>query len=125
MNKLLIVSGPKSGSTIELKNNLSIGRGQTSDVRIMDSTLSRRHAMLEVIDGIWQIRDLGSSNGTYVNDVKVRDVTALQDGDAVRLGSLKLNFISEMLSERIPNVDIKWDAEAEGATNVENVLVDV
>jgi len=124
MNKLLIVSGPQSGWTIELKNNLSIGRGKSADVRIMDNTLSRRHAMLEVIDGIWQIRDLGSSNGTYVNDVKVRDVTPLQNGDAVRLGSLMLNFFSDLQSETIPNVDITWDAEAEGGTIVKNVLVD-
>ncbi|MFL5461892.1 MAG: FHA domain-containing protein, partial [Gemmatimonadales bacterium] len=51
--------------------NLVVGRGVTSDIAIYDPTISRRHAELVVgADGV-QVKDLGSSNGTFVNGARI------------------------------------------------------
>ncbi len=120
----MIISGPNTGSTIELKKDLSIGRTKSADVLIRDNALSRQHAMLEMIDGLWHIKDLGSSNGTFVNDVAVGAATPLKNGDVVRLGSLALRFFSNSQCETEPRVDITWDDGGEGSTIIRNVMVD-
>jgi pSer/pThr/pTyr-binding forkhead associated (FHA) protein len=67
------VSGPYFGKVIPVPGRLVIGRGSDCDLVLDEPEMSRRHAMVEVTPaGIW-LRDLGSSNGTYVNGVQVRD----------------------------------------------------
>jgi pSer/pThr/pTyr-binding forkhead associated (FHA) protein len=124
MSKLKIISGPQSGSAIELKNGLIIGRGKNADACFMDITLSRQHAKLEHVDGNWELRDLGSHNGTFVNGVAVRAGTPLQDGDEVHLGGLVLKFCTEPESAVVPDVDVKWDAGTAETKILENVSVD-
>ncbi len=67
------VSGPYFGKVIPVPGRLVIGRGNDCDLVLDEAEMSRRHAMVEATPaGIW-LRDLGSSNGTYVNGVQVRD----------------------------------------------------
>jgi DNA-binding winged helix-turn-helix (wHTH) protein len=61
---------------------------------IPDASLSRRHARITVRAGIATLEDLGSKNGTFVGDKRVTGPTVLTDGDAVRLGLVKLVFRS-------------------------------
>jgi hypothetical protein len=69
-----------------------IGRGSEADLRVDDAGVSRNH--LEVLLGREVLlRDLGSTNGTYVNGVQVGEV-ALKDGDVVRIGGTALTFRS-------------------------------
>ncbi|MDJ0816573.1 MAG: SpoIIE family protein phosphatase [Desulfobacterales bacterium] len=124
MTRLVIKSGPQSGESIELNRSVSIGRGKNADVRLADNTLSRRHALVEVINGIWQIRDLDSSNGTFVNDVMVQDATLLRDGDAVRLGSLVLEYHAEPQSADAALAGITLEAGGEATTIIASVPVD-
>ena len=63
------------------KKQLSIGRNPDNDLVIAKSFVSRRHVRLYVEDGIWQLKDLGSKNGTYVAGEKV-DRAVLQVGDS-------------------------------------------
>lgn len=53
------------------ERQFSIGRGSNADIRIKDSTVSRFHASVQFIEGKWWIRDMNSSNGTFINDKKV------------------------------------------------------
>lgn len=69
-----------------------IGRDPRSAVWLDDESVSRRHAMISVDDTVARVQDLESTNGTFLNRVPLESVTALQDGDIVRVGSLKLTF---------------------------------
>jgi adenylate cyclase len=70
-----------------------IGRAPTCDVVVNDSSVSRRHAQLSVLDGMCTVVDLGSRNGTYVNGQQI-DSAQLNDGDRVVLGQFPLKLRS-------------------------------
>src|SRR5687768_10817816 len=60
---------------------LLIGRGEDCDIRIPDHSVSRKHARIEPApDGV-QVTDLGSTNGTFVNDRMIQGTVLLHDGD--------------------------------------------
>lgn len=71
-----------------------VGRAVECAVRTDDAMVSRRHSLISYIDGRYWIEDLGSSNGTHVNDVRVQR-QALTHNDVVRCGSLWLRYIEE------------------------------
>jgi len=95
--RLKIVNGPKAGSTVDLAEAVQIaGRNDPPDIVVeIDLTdaelgeppmMSRRHAELEVVDGHVQIRDLGSTNGTFLNGEKLTPLeTHVIESDGVRL----------------------------------------
>jgi hypothetical protein len=64
----------------------TIGRIPDNDLMIADSSLSRRHAVIETFDSVVQISDCGSQNGTLVNGVPVVGGVELRDGDVITLG---------------------------------------
>lgn len=70
----------------------SLGRGADVDIRIDDPGVSRHHCQIELGNEA-VLRDLGSTNGTYVDGVQVAD-TVLRDGSVIRLGSTSLTFRS-------------------------------
>src|SRR5262245_61072457 len=55
-----------------LKTKLLVGRRDSCDIALRFPNVSSRHCELELLDGYWMVRDLGSSNGTKVNGVRVR-----------------------------------------------------
>ena len=86
--------------TIELRPGASlvVGRAPSSDAPVIDSTVSRRHAELMASEGGAEVRDLGSSNGTFVNGARV-DRAPLAVGDVVRFG--KVGFrVAELTAPR-------------------------
>jgi pSer/pThr/pTyr-binding forkhead associated (FHA) protein len=82
------------GNEYELDSSpLTIGRGNQNDVPIDgDEFASARHVRIEPRrDGVW-VHDLGSTNGTYVNGVRIDRPRKLLDGDVVRVGETELRF---------------------------------
>jgi DNA-binding winged helix-turn-helix (wHTH) protein len=69
-----------------------IGRHDQATVHIDSYTVSRHHAELEVTDTCARIHDLGSKNGTRVNDEKISGPTVLSDGDRIGIGAATLVF---------------------------------
>ncbi len=65
---------------------LSIGRAPGSVLRLSDITVSRFHAQLSASGSGWSLRDLGSSNGTWVNGRRVTGKSPVHPGDQVRFG---------------------------------------
>ena len=92
---LLVKRGPTAGSTFLLDDDMSsAGRNPDSTVFLDDVTVSRKHAVFERrADGAWFVRDVGSLNGTYVNNEQV-DETKLASGDEVQVGKFKLTFFA-------------------------------
>jgi len=73
-----------------------------SDVVISDSEVSRRHASITWEKGKPIIRDLGSTNGTFVNGVRITAPQALRDGDTIGLGKVQLGFQSPAVAGAYP-----------------------
>jgi DNA-binding winged helix-turn-helix (wHTH) protein len=69
-----------------------IGREGEGVILVKSSTVSRRHARIQVDGTGGTVEDLGSKNGTYVNDRRVDGPTPVADGDQVRIGSLLFTF---------------------------------
>jgi Nif-specific regulatory protein len=83
--RLVAISGPLEGATFPIESELSIGRDRQNTLAIEDRVLSRRHFAIQVADGKCSLRDLGSSNGTYVNGLPVTS-RMLNDGDQITAG---------------------------------------
>jgi pSer/pThr/pTyr-binding forkhead associated (FHA) protein len=71
---------------------LEIGRGEDCEVRLPDTYVSTYHARIYNRDGAWYIEDLGSTNGTYLNQRKLTTPAELRAGDRVRLGKTTLEL---------------------------------
>ena len=72
-----------------------IGRGKHCDIAISDMFLSDEHFQIWYEDGVWYIADMGSRNGTLLNDVRLKKVQPLSDGDEISFGGLKFVFEEE------------------------------
>ena len=69
---------------------LEIGRADTCQVVLDDTYVSQVHARIFPRDGEWVVEDLGSTNGTYLNRVKVTQPSPLAVGDEIRIGKTTL-----------------------------------
>jgi len=66
---------------------LIVGRGKGCDIHLDDAAASRRHCVITTSEGTIRIADLGSKNGTYVNNRRIgKEVVRLQRGDVVTIG---------------------------------------
>ncbi len=92
MNYVLqVVRGRSANTTLKLSDGVtSVGRHDDCWIRIKSSQVSRRHCEIFESGGKLTIRDLGSSNGTYVNGKRVLGQQALTPGDEVTLGAVTL-----------------------------------
>lgn len=89
---LEVREGPLAGKSFRLDGYpVIIGRRDSCDIVLPDGSVSRRHARLEPHKEGWVITDLGSSNGTFVNGVRIRS-TSLSPGDTVKLGATLCAF---------------------------------
>jgi pSer/pThr/pTyr-binding forkhead associated (FHA) protein len=78
------------------KPMVTIGRAQNSDVVLDHATVSRQHATIKLEEDQFRIYDLGSSNGTFVGEQRVREPVTIEDGAMVRFG--KVAFIFKIVS---------------------------
>lgn len=76
------------------KDQFVFGRGQDCDVVVEEHTASRRHAKIVRKGDHWMVMDLGSTNGTYVNEKKIQ-ILKLKSGDRVRVGRWTFKFFNE------------------------------
>jgi pSer/pThr/pTyr-binding forkhead associated (FHA) protein len=78
--------------SIILRPVTALGRAKDNDVVMEDPFTSSNHAMIIWRDGSWWIEDLGSHNGTFVNDVMALKAVKLEDGDIICIGQTSLRF---------------------------------
>ena len=84
---LVVISGPSFGEMYKLKGDRSVlGRGERTDIRVLDDGVSREHAAIERDGGKMVLVDLGSTNGTFCNGTRVQRQD-LTDGDKISIGA--------------------------------------
>lgn len=85
---LIARAGPAAGRSFQLSvGETHIGRSTKNDIVLEDPEVSRQHALIREQGGYFTIQDLGSTNGTFVNDRRIFAPTPLWPGDRIRLGS--------------------------------------
>ncbi|HAX68833.1 MAG TPA: FHA domain-containing protein [Anaerolineales bacterium] len=77
---------------------ITLGRDPGCDIPLMDDTVSARHAQLVYHHGQWWLEDLGSTNGTILNDSLITMPTVITSGDEIKCGSARLGI---SLSENV------------------------
>ena len=79
-------------ATVRLSGQIEIGRGDRCAIRLQDHYVSQVHARLYERDGAWHVEDMGSTNGTFLNDGTVTGSAVVRAGDAVRVGKTVLEL---------------------------------
>lgn len=91
---LTVVVGPEVNSQIPLTGSMYFGRDTENDVLVNDPRVSRRHARVRVEGTRATVVDVGSTNGTFVNDQILNGEQVLYDGDLIRMGRTEWRFRS-------------------------------
>ena len=91
---LVVKRGPNAGSRYVLEGTpVTAGRSPDSDIFLDDVTVSRRHASFVPTGSSYEVRDVGSLNGTYLNRERIESAP-LSNGDEVQIGKFRLVFLS-------------------------------
>ncbi len=87
---------PAGLETVHLTDRSTVGKDPASTIHLDDATASRTHAALEPYANAWCVKDLGSTNGTFVNGERIFAERALQDKDELTIGRTRIVFRSPM-----------------------------
>jgi pSer/pThr/pTyr-binding forkhead associated (FHA) protein len=90
----LLVQGRSDAKprTVRLSASMTVGRAPECELRLDDTYASQQHARLFARNNSWFVEDLGSTNGTFVNDQKLAAPAMLQPGDKVRVGQTTMEL---------------------------------
>lgn len=98
----LVVQGREVRRFVLNSNVTTIGRAQDNDIVINNLALSRRHAEVHFRQGRYQVEDVGSQNGVFINSERIRSARALDPDDTITLGTYQFVFCDE--ASRDPDV---------------------
>lgn len=99
MAKLIVRFPDARTREYELKDRNTIGRHPEQSCQILDRLVSKEHVIITCEPDHWALHDLGSLNGTLVNDERIRGVVKLTHKDRVAIGSTRMLFIDEAAAE--------------------------
>ncbi|MDA1139600.1 MAG: sigma 54-interacting transcriptional regulator [Planctomycetota bacterium] len=95
MPKLTVLTGVQKGKSFPVpREQITIGRDHSNEIQLHGQKLSRSHAMLEYDGTGWLLTDLGSRNGTIVNNQSIKS-SRLKSGDEIRIGEISMVFTTE------------------------------
>jgi adenylate cyclase len=119
--KLLSTTGEQS-IDLQAERTIVVGRAVTSDVPIYDPTISRRHAELSLTDGGVKVKDVGSSNGTFLNGARITDAVATEN-DVITFGKVAFRVKEVSAPAARPQVVPPASAEVVGAKPLGGTIV--
>jgi two-component system cell cycle response regulator len=102
------------------EDELTVGRDTKNEIVVDLDNVSRRHAKFTVREGKVFVADLGSTNGTYLNDTEVHEETELRSGDLVKVGGSIFKFLSGTNIEALYFEEIHRMAIVDGLTQIFN-----
>jgi diguanylate cyclase (GGDEF)-like protein len=120
---LSVIVGSQTGKVVRLPDvgTTTMGRGPDQDVRFDDGSVSSEHGHIVRVGGTFIFADMKSTNGSYVNDVRVGDPVEIRDGDRIQLGRetiLRFTLVSKEEEDALQRV---YDAALrDGLTGVFN-----
>ena len=85
-------AGLRAGSAYSLSDGAVLGRGDQADIQLQDTFASSAHARLAPHGDVIVLEDLGSTNGTYLNEEPLRGPQPLHPGDRIRIGDSSFTF---------------------------------
>ena len=91
---LIRLEGPTEQEWVLHSDEVTMGRTSSNEIVLADANASREHARISRRQDGWWIVDLGSTNGTLVNEVLVKE-RRLRDGDTIRVGSTQMTFVEQ------------------------------
>ena len=102
--KLIAISDELHGQELTVDRDMLVGRHQDADIQLQSADISRRHAaFLLKEDALW-VQDLKSSNGTFVNDLRIEHEKLLKDGDIVQFASIIFNVLAPAKAVELESV---------------------
>jgi len=106
--RLIVMEGPEKGTVFVFESSAEgsfvLGRGDFTDLQLMDSKSSRRHAEFWIEGTVMKVRDLQSSNGVRVDGGKIKGARELRSGDKISLGSSKLEWSYQVELSKMPEM---------------------
>jgi pSer/pThr/pTyr-binding forkhead associated (FHA) protein len=102
------------GSEYRLSEGAVLGRVAPADIVISDAKVSRQHAKFSIDEGVIQVEDLGSSNGTRVNGVKIEQAASLAHGDSISIEHLVFTVVID--GADLPDEDVTVIGHTDDAT---------
>ncbi len=111
--RIVALTGVSKGESYRLAGvKLTLGRDNSNSVQIGDATVSKKHCAIEAADGSFELVDLDSHNGTFVNGIPVKR-RSLVHGDVIRVGTSELLFLTRDESQ---DRDIELQYSDEGTS---------
>lgn len=118
---LVVIYGLDLGRKYDLtRETMVIGRSSKADIQIDQESISRNHAKLVLAQGTVSVRDMGSTNGTYVNDELAHDDFQLRNGDLIKIGRTIFKFIAGGNIEAAYHDEIYRLTTVDGLTQIYN-----
>ena len=100
--KIQAITGELTGQEISIDRDMLVGRHQSADIVLQAGEISRKHAAFLLKDQALWLQDLNSSNGTFVNDVRIEHETLLKEGDIIQFASLKFSVLEPAQAIDVP-----------------------
>ena len=103
--KIQAITSELTGQEIGIDRDMVVGRHQSADIVLQAAEISRKHAAFLLKDQALWVQDLNSSNGSFVNDLRIEHETLLKEGDIVQFSSLKFSVLApaqEIVAEPVP-----------------------
>lgn len=119
----LVVGGDLNGTIFDLNDGQTVvGRNPDCEIPLDFGGISRKHFAVMVDNLNAVIKDLGSSNGTFVNNTKIEGAVKLKKGDMVKIGTVALKYLPKGDTERLTYDKLHEEANTDGLTKCFNKM---
>ena len=108
--KIQAITSELTGQEIGIDRDMVVGRHQSADIVLQAAEISRKHAAFLLKDQALWVQDLNSSNGSFVNDLRIEHETLLKEGDIVQFASLKFSVLApaqEVVAVTIESAEVE------------------